>query len=134
MFKKLALLSVVLILIFTGAMAQIQQVKEEGAGISARLQHEINITKDPMLGYVPKNRLINAIQERKQRIERVANRSALFTWTERGPNSDVTGPSNGNTRLGNGITSGRVRAVWEDLGDATGRTVWVGGIDQFQYN
>ncbi len=129
MLKKFTLLSVLLTLIATVSFAQVEQVKENSAGISARLQHEINITKDPALGYVPKDRLINAYEERKQRIERLANRAPLFSWTERGPDSDVTGPSNGNTRPGNGITSGRVRAMWEDLGDATGKTVWVGGID-----
>ena len=114
----------------TSVLAQVGVEKENGAGISARLQHEINITKDPQLGYVPKGRLVEAYGQRKQRLlDAQQNRSVLFNWTERGPNSDVTGPSNGNTRPGNGITSGRIRAVWEDLGDATGKTVWVGGID-----
>ncbi len=110
---------------------QVQQVRENQAGISERLQQEIDMTKDPVLGYVPKARLLNAYQYRSARIAQMneASRAPLFTWTERGPNSDVVGPSNGNTRPGNGKTSGRVRAIWEDLGDATGKTVWVGGID-----
>ena len=81
------------------------------------------------LGYVPKGRLVEAYQQRQERLQNLTNRATAFTWTERGPNSDVTGPSNGNTRPGNGITSGRVRAIWEDLGDVTRKTVWVGGID-----
>ncbi|HVF96770.1 MAG TPA: hypothetical protein VM871_05595, partial [Flavisolibacter sp.] len=113
------------------SFAQVEQVSENQAGISRRLQHEIDATKDPALGYVPKSRLVQAYQTRQARLNQLGqmNRAPLFAWTERGPNSDVTGPSNGNTRPGNGKTAGRVRAIWEDLGDATGKTVWVGGID-----
>jgi Secretion system C-terminal sorting domain/Bacterial pre-peptidase C-terminal domain/Fibronectin type III domain len=109
--------------------AQVEQVQETGAGISRRLQHEIDMTKDPALGIVPAYRLVNAYEQKKTRMAQLANRAPLFTWTERGPNSDAVGPSNGNSRPGNGITSGRMRAIWEDLSDATGKTVWVGGID-----
>ena len=113
------------------SFAQVQQVTENEAGISKRLQYEIDITKDPALGYVPKGRLVQAYQLRKNRVDEInaLNILAPFSWTERGPNSDAVGASNGNTRPGNGKTSGRVRAIWEDLGDATGKTVWVGGID-----
>lgn len=113
------------------SFAQVEQVTENQAGISRRLQHEIDATKDPALGYVPKSRLVQAYQTRQARLNQLnqQNRSTLFSWTERGPNSDATGPSNGNSRPGNGKTSGRVRAIWEDLSDATGKTVWVGGID-----
>lgn len=115
-------------LVTATTFAQVEQVTENQAGISKRLQHEIEMTKDPALGYVPKGRLVQAYQERSQRLK--ANTvNSLLSWTERGPNSDAVGGSNGNTRPGNGKTSGRVRAIWEDLGDATGKTVWVGGID-----
>lgn len=113
------------------SFAQVEQVTENQTGISRRLQHEIDATKDPALGYVPKSRLVQAYQVRQARLNQLAqtNRAPLFSWLERGPNSDAVGPSNGNTRPGNGKTSGRVRAIFEDLGDATGKTVWVGGID-----
>ena len=120
------------LLLAVGSVANAQTAqteKEEGNTISARLQHEINITKDPALGYVPKIRLVQANDVRKSRLDNLASRSTLLSWTERGPYSDVVGPSNGNTRPGNGITSGRMRAIWEDLADPTGKTVWVGGID-----
>lgn len=127
MFKQI--LSFLLMLgAITGASAQVSQVQENPAGISARLQFEIDKTKDPALGYVPQSRLVEAYRIRSERIKN-NTASSLFSWTERGPNSDAVGASNGNTRPGNGKTSGRVRAIWEDLGDATGRTVWVGGID-----
>jgi len=113
------------------AFAQVQLVTENQTGISRRLQFEIDITKDPALGYVPKSRLVDAYIVRKAQVDqKKSSRAAnLINWVERGPYSDVVGPSNGNTRPGNGKTSGRVRAIWEDLGDATGNTVWVGGID-----
>jgi trimeric autotransporter adhesin len=130
--RMLKIASSALLLCFASTVfAQVEQVTENQAGISRRLQHEIDITKDPSLGFVPKDRLITAYRFRQTRLKELnqANRAPLFTWTERGPNSDAVGPSNGNTRPGNGKTSGRVRAIWEDIGDATGKTVWVGGID-----
>ncbi len=129
---KLKIVFFFLFLLFAAtSFAQVQQVTEDEAGISKRLQYEIDITKDPALGYVPKGRLVQAYQLRKNKVDEInaLNILAPFTWTERGPNSDAVGASNGNTRPGNGKTSGRVRAIWEDLGDATGKTVWVGGID-----
>ncbi len=129
MLKRITSGAIALLAFHVNVSAQVEKVQEQGPGISARLQYEIDITKDPALGYVPKGRLIEAYQQRQQRLQNLANRATAFTWTERGPNSDVTGPSNGNTRPGNGITSGRVRAIWEDLGNATRKTVWVGGID-----
>ena len=128
MLKLKTTLLFVLIFIAETTFAQVERVTENQAGISKRLQHEIDMTKDPALGYVPKGRLVEAYQVRSQRLK--ANTvNSLLSWTERGPNSDAVGGSNGNTRPGNGKTSGRVRAMWEDLGDATGKTVWVGGID-----
>ncbi len=61
------------------------------------------------------------------RSARIAN-TAYFTWTERGPYTDVVGPSNSNTRANNAVTAGRVRATWVDLSDATKKTVWVGSV------
>ncbi len=129
MLQKNLLLSILLMAISHCSFSQVEQVQENGKGISSRLQHEINMTKDPALGYVPKDRLIQAYDVRQQRLQNAAGRATAFTWVERGPNSDAVGTSNGNTRPGNGKTSGRVRAIWEDMGDATGKTVWVGGID-----
>ncbi len=129
MLKKITSLTLLLLTLSVFVFAQVGEQKEEAKGISARLEHEINMTKDPALGYVPKGRLFEAYSIRQERIQNRNSLAPTFTWTERGPYSDVTGPSNGNTRPGNGVTSGRMRAIWEDLGDATGKTVWVGGID-----
>jgi trimeric autotransporter adhesin len=128
--KKLFLLPFLLFFI-QFAKAQVEQVTENQIGISKRIQFDIDNAKDPALGYVPQYRLVQAYTQRKQQINSMnaASRASLFSWTERGPYTDVVGPSNGNGRPGNGKTSGRVRAIWEDLRDATGKTVWVGGID-----
>ncbi len=95
---------------------------------------EFEKTKDPATGKVPREKLWGAIEfTRSSRVEtqnRINARSvAALSWIERGPNADVVGPSNGNTRAGNGLTAGRVRAIWVDITDATGNTVWVGGVD-----
>jgi hypothetical protein len=123
-------LSFCLTLLSFVSFSQVNLVTESPAGISARLQYEIDITKDPSLGYVPMSRLVNAYQVRKDMVEKQKLRKAgTLSWVERGPYSDAVGSSNGNTRPGNGKTSGRVRAMWEDLADTSGKTVWVGGID-----
>ena len=96
--------------------AQTEQIKETGPGISERLAHEIAITQDPKLGFVPKGKLIAASKQRKQNNKSMKGKAIAgaqllnVTWSERGPNSDIVGPSNGNTRPGNGVTSGRIRA------------------------
>jgi hypothetical protein len=106
--------------------------KEEEDGILEVQQLEFEITKDIALGYIPYSRLIATTESfARQRLAqnfKKANTLGL-NWIERGPDSDVVGPSNGNTRAGNGRTAGRVRAVWVDLADNTNQTVWVGGID-----
>jgi trimeric autotransporter adhesin len=101
-------------------------------GIREAMEMEFEATKDVSLGYVPKNRLTvavnNLIKQRRHGASRMEKTNA-FTWTERGPNTDVTGPSTTNPRPGNGATSGRIRAIWVDLADATSKTVWIGGVD-----
>ena len=94
-------------------------------------EFEFNRTKDPATGRVPRERLIPAIDQTIQSKSSLINSPASVTslsWLERGPNSDAVGPSNGNSRPNGGITSGRIRAVWVDLADGTGNTVWIGGV------
>lgn len=101
-------------------------------GIRLAQEMEFEMTKDVSLGYVPKYRMVNAVKDLiKERsiANSKLNKTNALSWTERGPNTDVVGPSNGNTRPGNGATSGRMRAIWIDLADATNHTVWVGGVD-----
>ena len=83
------------------AMAQVEQVTENQVGISRRLQHEIDITKDPQLGYVPKAKLVDAYKDKTKKVkDKKASMTAMgvqtgqvlsvatlaaaggFTWTE----------------------------------------------------
>jgi trimeric autotransporter adhesin len=101
-------------------------------GISAAQKMEFEQTKDISLGYIPKYRLIQATEDLKTaRLNgSYPDQLTSLTWVERGSNSDAVGPSNGNGRVsGTQVTSGRMRAIWVDLQDATNKTVWVGGID-----
>jgi Ig-like domain CHU_C associated len=87
-------------------------------------------TLDVSTGKVPYGKFWNSTLETESLKNNVSNRNTLapLTWVERGSNTDAVGPSNGNTRAGNEVTSGRMRAVWVDLADPTGKTVWVGGV------
>ena len=44
---------------------QVAQVTENEVGISARLRHEIDTTKDPVLGYVSKPGIVEAYKVKK---------------------------------------------------------------------
>src|ERR1700730_5528404 len=69
-------------------------------GIAEAQKLEFELTKDISLGYIPKYRLVNAFEDlmvQRQNITNSPNNISALTWTERGPNSDITGPSNGNT-------------------------------------
>jgi trimeric autotransporter adhesin len=104
--------------------------KYDGPEMIARMDYER--TKDPTTGLVPRDQLRIAMEQTRLSKLDMANRRDFIealTWVERGPNSDATGPSNGNTRANAGVSSGRVRAVMVDSTDATKRTVWVGGVD-----
>jgi trimeric autotransporter adhesin len=104
--------------------------KYDGAGEAAAF--EVLRTKDPATGTVPSFRLMEAMEiALRQKGSQLNTRSthSPLVWSERGPYTDVVGVSNGNTRANSGITAGRIRAVWVDKNDATGKTVWVGGVD-----
>ena len=104
----------------------------DSPGAAAEFEYRRNI--DPATGTVPHERMWQAVLE-TEALKNINSNStssnaalAPLTWIERGSNSDVVGPSNGNTRPGNGVTSGRMKAIWVDIADPTGNTVWVGGV------
>jgi hypothetical protein len=77
-----------------------------------RFEREVLMTKDPALGFIPTERLLQAEkQARMMTGSRVAGISSL-TWTERGP----------------GNMGGRTRSVIIDRNDATGNTVLAGSV------
>lgn len=110
--------------------------EEEQDGIAFAQQMEFLQTKDPALGYIPKDRLLEAVMEyrmAKQNGTYLTESTEATGWTERGPNTDIVGPSNGNGRVAAGqATSGRMRAVWIDLDNPN--RVWVGGVDGGVWN
>lgn len=118
--------------IFLPRYSEKDNEKEREDGILLSQQQEFEMTKDLALGAIPKYRLINAYEnslvQRQMRTNSTSSVEAL-SWMERGSYADVVGPDNSNGRPGNGVTSGRVRAIWVDLADATNKTVWLGGID-----
>ena len=75
------------------------------------MEQEIARTKDPALGYVPKQRLIAAHQYANSRR---ANARAIqgVSWIERGPVN----------------VGGRTRAIMVDPNDVTNQTVWAAGV------
>ncbi|MFL5738742.1 MAG: hypothetical protein ACJ75B_00885, partial [Flavisolibacter sp.] len=97
----------------------------------ARDSLEFEKTKDPSLGYVPSERLWQAItQTENSKLRAKRNRMASLTWTERGPNTDTIGTSNRNIRnpTNSAHTSGYIIAVLVDtLNDPSGNTVFCGG-------
>lgn len=104
---------------------------EKEDGIKEAMEMEFERTKDVKLGYVPKERLVNAYNKLvAERRSGISNRISALVWNERGPNSDVVGPGNGNTRgpSNNAVTGGRMRAILVDLADASNRTVWAASV------
>ncbi len=78
-------------------------------------QQEFDLTHDPALGIVPKERLYDAWKYQQSLFEKKGmGKSAIpgVSWQERGPNN----------------WGGRTRALVVDLNDATRKTVWIGGV------
>lgn len=108
-----------------------EEENEEYDGPQQAMEQEIERTKDPAIGTVPWERLYTAIRETEVQKSVMANSQnavASLNWVERGPYSDVVGPSNGNTRANNGVTSGRMRTIMIDSLDPAKKTVWVAGV------
>lgn len=92
---------------------------------------EFERTKDPLTGTVPPDRLMSALiyTDSFKKTLPFQIVAGYGNWTERGPNSDAVGASNGNTRPNSGKTSGRIRTMLVDANDATGNTVFIGAVD-----
>ena len=87
------------------------------ARINEAIALEIERTKDPQLGYVPKERLLRATEETRRLQADFYNQKEFLRgaisnarWMERGP----------------GNVGGRTRAILVDRNDPTGKTVFVG--------
>lgn len=101
----------------------------DGPDLAAELEYFQ--THDPATGTIPLERLVAAdiVTAQAKSLAALAPESnALLNWSERGPDSDVAGPS-GNSRPNNDKTGGRIRATWVDMNDNTGKTLWIGGVN-----
>lgn len=83
--------------------------------IDLAIAQEIEMTKDPSLGYVPRERLVAAQTYARRRQNRPMDvRTAIpgVSWEERGPNN----------------VGGRTRAILVDPNDVTRETIWAAGV------
>lgn len=82
------------------------------------MEQDFERTKDPTLGYVPRNRLMNAYKYAEKKRNNISSKSIAekaitgVSWTERGPSN-----------LG-----GRTRAIMIDPNDGTNKTIWAAGV------
>lgn len=113
----------------TGLITENEDEEEGYDGPAEMARREWELTKDPALDRVPRERLMTAVKYADNLRSIYARITTAGTWIERGPNSDTVGASNGNTRANSGIAAGRIRAVLIDAADATGNTVWIGGVN-----
>ncbi len=78
-------------------------------------QQEFDLTHDPELGIVPRERLLKAWQYMQSLFaQQGMGKNAIpgVNWVERGPRN----------------CGGRTRAMWVDLADPTRKTIWAGGV------
>ena len=106
-------------ILMTGCQHKEEGMKEEEEenemydGPDKAAEFQFNRTKNPFTGQVPSDKMWDAVLQTQQVKNQQANSQNLISalsWIERGSNSDVTGPSNGNTRANSGMTSGRIDA------------------------
>lgn len=108
-------------------------MEEEGDEDIERYKQEFEMTKDPATGTVPADKFWQAIEYTKALKEGIApyQTEAIF-WEERGPIYDSVGPGGnrrgGGTNRTEGYTAGRINCVLVDATDATGNTVFCGGV------
>ena len=86
---------------------------EEEDGPRETMERDIEMMKDPALGYVPTDRLLKAKLYKDQLMQASTNLAlAGVNWRQLGPNNQ----------------GGRTRAILIDANDVTGNTVWVGSV------
>ena len=87
-------------------MEEMERKLERQDGIDRAMAYEVELTKDPALNRVPRERLMVADNYRKQKLASLTNRTTTavsgISWSERGPNN----------------VGGRTRAIIYDLNDA----------------
>lgn len=92
-----------------------QEKEAESDGLELAMRQEFRMTRDPNLGFVPRERLRDARAYMEQLVVLgggSTNRLTALGWTERGPNN----------------IGGRTRTIMIDKRDATGNTVFAGSV------
>ena len=106
-----------------------EEEETEYDGPDQAMRQELEMMRDPRTGQVPWQKLLEAkLAAEASKESARQNRIEALAWEERGPTSDVVGPSNGNSRANNGIAAGRVRAMMVDSLDPTKKTVFIGSV------
>jgi hypothetical protein len=119
------------VLLFSCQLSSPYGEEEEGEydGPEEAIRQEIEMTRELSTGRVPWQKLLTAKLATEQAKETARQlRLSALNWEERGPNADVVGVSNGNTRANGGITAGRVRALMVDSLDPAKKTVFAGSV------
>ncbi len=89
------------------------KLTKEREGQKERQERDLEMMKDPSLGYVPTDRLLAAKEFKDQLIQSQTNAAiAGINWRQLGPKNQ----------------GGRSRTMLVDANDATGNTVWVGSV------
>lgn len=107
--------AVFLLIILTAPEFESKEEEEakEKTGMQFAWEQELEMTKDPALGYVPKHRLLDAYEYAKLSMAAKGNNAIPgVQWTALGPKN----------------FGGRTRTVLIDANDATGKTVWAGSV------
>lgn len=86
--------------------------EENETGALQALQQEIEMTKDPSLGYVPTQRLLEAKNYRDQLLAQSASVISNVSWHNLGPRN----------------VGGRTRALLVDANDLSGSTVFAASV------
>jgi hypothetical protein len=106
---------------YIGSSEQLEEQHEEEEGkfskrdrIDLAWKQELEMTLDPELGYVPRERLLKAFEYKQQLLSRTLGKAAItgVNWVERGPKN----------------CGGRTRSILIDLNDPSRKTVWAGSV------
>ncbi len=108
--KKIILLCLISTVLFSCNRLINSSIKEQDGPREIR-ERDIEMMKDPILGYVPTDRLFKAKQYKDQLIQNNAVIAGI-NWRQLGPKNQ----------------GGRTRAILVDANDATGNTVWAGSV------
>ncbi|MEP7237158.1 MAG: PKD domain-containing protein [Ferruginibacter sp.] len=100
-------------LILVSCTTFVQNSSEEEDGPRETLERDIEMMKDPSLGYVPTQQLIKA-KEYRDNLWQTQTNAAIsgVNWRQLGPKNQ----------------GGRTRSILVDANDATGNTVWIGSV------